>query len=63
MIITADGLPPMRYQYPLRVQMINYANVFRTAVLPLIGLLLLTLLAYKLMKSKRMQAWRASRRS
>ena len=62
-IITADGLPPMRYQYPLRVQMINYANVFRTAVLPLIGLLLLTLLAYKLMKSKRMQAWRASRRS
>ncbi len=61
-IITADGLPPMRYQYPLRVQMINYANVFRTAVLPLIGLLLLTLLAYKLMKSKRMQAWRASRR-
>ena len=62
-IITADGLPPMRYQYPLRVQMINYANVFRTAVLPLIGLLLLTLLAYKLMKSKRMQRWRASRRS
>ena len=62
-IITADGLPPLRYQYPLRVQMINYANVFRTAVLPLIGLLLLTLLAYKLMKSKRMQAWRASRRS
>lgn len=62
-IITADGLPPLRYQYPLRVQMINYANVFRTAVLPLIGLLLLTLLAYKLMKSKRMQAWRDSRRS
>lgn len=62
-IITADGLPPLRYQYPLRVQMINYANVFRTAVLPLIGLLLLTLLGYKLMKSKRMQAWRASRRS
>ena len=62
-IITADGLPPMRYQYPLRVQMINYANVFRTAVLPLVGLLLLILLVYKLMKSKRMQRWRASRRS
>ena len=62
-IITADGLPPLRYQYPLRVHMINYANVFRTAVLPLIGLLLLPLLGYKLMKSKRMQAWRASRRS
>ncbi|HEX2520303.1 MAG TPA: hypothetical protein VHK04_12255 [Castellaniella sp.] len=61
-IITAEGLPPLRYQYPLRVQMINYANIFRTAVGPLIGLLLLTLLAYKLMKSKRMQRWRESRR-
>ncbi|WP_090879996.1 hypothetical protein [Nitrosovibrio sp. Nv6] len=61
-IITAEGLPPLRYQYSLRVQMINYANIFRTAVGPLIGLLLLTLLGYKLMKSKRMERWRASRR-
>jgi hypothetical protein len=42
--------------------MINYANIFRTAVGPLIALLLLILLGYKLMKSKRMQRWRASRR-
>ena len=61
-IITAEGQPPLRYQYPLRVQMINYANIFRTAVGPLIGLLLLALFAYKLMKSKRVQRWRASRR-
>ena len=61
-IITAEGQPPLRYQYPLRVQMINYTNIFRAAVGPLIGLLLLTLLAYKLMKSKRVQRWRASRR-
>lgn len=61
-IITAEGMPPLRYQYPLRVQMINYANIFRTAVGPLIALLLLVLLGYKLMKSKRMQRWRASRR-
>ena len=61
-IITAEGLPPLRYQYPLRVQMINYGNIFRAAVGPLIGLLLLALLAYKLMKSKRVQRWRASRR-
>ena len=32
-------------------------------LLPLIALLVLTLLGYKLMKSKRMQRWRASRRS
>jgi hypothetical protein len=42
--------------------MINYANIFRTAVGPLIGLLLLALFAYKLLKSKRVQRWRASRR-
>ena len=62
-IITAEGLPPLRYQYPLRVQMVNYGNIFRTAVGPLIGLLLLSLLGYKLMKSKRMERWRARRRS
>jgi len=58
-IITAEGLPPLSYRYPLRVQMINYANIFRTAVGPLIGLLVLALLLYKLMKSKRMQRWRS----
>ncbi len=62
-IITAEGLPPLRYQYPLRVQMVNYGNIFRTAVGPLIGLLLLSLLGYKLMKSKRVERWRAQRRS
>jgi len=62
-IITAEGLPPLRYQYPLRVQMVNYANIFRTAVVPLIGLLLLALLIYKFMKSGRMQRWRSRPRS
>lgn len=61
--ITAEGTPPLRYQYPLRVQMINYANIFRTAVGPLIALLLLGLLGYKLMKSERVKRWRSSRGS
>ena len=60
-IITAEGHPPLSYRYPLRVQMINYAQIFRSAVGPLIGLLVLILLIYKLMKSKRMQRWRSSR--
>ena len=59
--ITAEGVPPLRYQYPLRVQMINYAEIFRAAVGPLIGLLLLAVLGYKLMKSRRVQRWRSSR--
>ena len=61
LFITAEGVPPLRYQYPLRVQMINYAEIFRAAVGPLIGLLLLAVLGYKLMKSPRVQRWRSSR--
>jgi hypothetical protein len=60
--ITGEAVPPVHYEYPLRVQMINYANIFRAAIAPLIALLLLTLLGYKLMKSQQVQDWRASRR-
>ena len=51
--ITGEAVPPVHYQYPLRVQMINYANIFRAAIGPLIALLLLSLLGYKLMKSEK----------
>ncbi|WP_097067904.1 hypothetical protein [Nitrosovibrio sp. Nv4] len=61
--ITGDSVPPVRYEYPLRVQMINYAKTFRTAIGPLIAALLLSFLAYKIMHSKRVRQWRASRRS
>ncbi|MDX9752193.1 hypothetical protein [Nitrosovibrio sp. Nv17] len=61
-LITAEGQPPLRFQYPLRVQMVNYAQLFRSAVGPLIILLILTLLGYKLMKSKRVQQWRETRK-
>lgn len=61
-VITAEGQPPLRFQYPLRVQMVDYAQLFRSAVGPLIVLLVLSLLGYKLMKSERVQQWRRSRR-
>ena len=61
--ITGDSVPPVRYEYSLRVEMINYAKTFRAAVGPLIGLLLLSLLAYKIMQSKRVRQWRDTRRS
>jgi len=60
--ITGEAVPPVHYEYSLRVQMINYANIFRAAIGPLIALLLLSLLGYKLMKSERVQVWRASTR-
>ncbi|MBA4141853.1 MAG: hypothetical protein H0X43_02375 [Nitrosospira sp.] len=61
--ITGEAVPPVYYQYPLRVEMINYAKTFRSAIGPLIGLLLLSLLAYKLMQSSRVKRWRSSRDS
>lgn len=61
LIITADGLSPLNYQ--LRVQMIDYSRLARSAVGPLIGLLLLALLAHQLVRSKRLRSWWSSLRS
>jgi hypothetical protein len=60
--ITGDSVPPVRYEYPLRVQMINYAKTFRAALGPLLAALLLSFMAYKIMNSKRVRQWRSSRR-
>ena len=61
--ITGEAVPPIHYRYPLRVQMINYENILRAAIGPLIVLLLLTLLGYKFMKSPQVQNWRDSKRT
>jgi len=60
--ITGDAVPPVHYQYPLRVRMINYTNIFRSAIGPLIVMMLLSLFAYKVVKSRRMRNWMDSRR-
>ena len=62
LVITSDGMPPMKYLYHLRVEMINYADVFRATIGPVVGLLLTTLIGYKLFKSKRFKNWMANRR-
>ena len=59
--ITAEGIPPLNYEYHLRVEMINYANVFRATIGPAVGLLLTTILGYKLIRSRRFREWIASR--
>jgi len=61
LVITADGMPPLKYVYHLRVEMINYAEVFRATIGPAVGLLLMTLIGYKLFKSKRFKNWLANR--
>ena len=63
-IITAEGQSPLRYQYLLRVQMIDYQKLVSSVVVPLIGVLLFTWLAYKLVKSRRtLRNWWAILRS
>lgn len=51
--VVAEGVPPLNYRYQLRVEMIDYANVFRAAIGPVVGILLLSLITYKVMKSRR----------
>jgi len=61
--VTAEGVPPLHYQYQLRVEMVNYANVFRSAIGPVVGLLLLTLIMYKVLRSRRLKSYMASRKN
>ena len=56
-IITAEGKNPLRYQYLLRVQMIDYQKLVLSIVEPLVGLLILAWLAYKIVKSKWLRSW------
>ena len=51
-IITAGGVSPSRYQYLLRVQMIDYQKLVNSVVLPLFGVLLLAWLGYKFLRSR-----------
>ena len=52
-----------RPQYLLRVHMIDYQKLMRSVVAPLIGVLLLGVLVYKLVRSKWLRNWWAVRRT
>jgi hypothetical protein len=56
-IITAEGRNPSRYQYLLRVQMIDYQKLVNSVVVPLLGVLLMAWLGYKLLRSKWLRNW------
>lgn len=63
LFIKGEGVPPVHYEYPLRVQMFNYQKFFSQAIGPTIALLLLIFIGYKFTKTKRVQNWLASRRT
>lgn len=62
LVVTAEGVQPLKYVYHLRVDMVNYAEVFRATIGPVVGLLLTVLIGYKLFRSKRFKDWLATRR-
>ena len=62
-IITAEGRNPSRYQYLLRVQMIDYQKLMRSVVVPLLGVLLCAWFGYKLLRSSWLRNWWAGVRS
>ena len=60
-IINGEAVPPVEYHYPLRVQMVNYSEVFQKVIGPTIALLVLIFVGYKLTKTKKVQNWLSSR--
>ena len=55
LFVTGEGVPPLHYEYPLRVQMTSYKDTFFTAVPYIITLLLLALFTDKLLKRRKIQ--------
>ncbi|MCH9637990.1 MAG: hypothetical protein K0U40_00705 [Betaproteobacteria bacterium] len=62
LVVTADGFPPLSYRYHLRVEMINYEQVFRASIGPVVGILLTLILGYKILRSRRFRNWLAAKR-
>ena len=58
LIITPEGFSPSSYL--LRVQQVDYGNLARKSLGPLILLLVLAIVLYELTKSKGFHRWRAS---
>ncbi len=56
-VVTAEGVPPLNYYYQLRVEMIDYGKVARTWAGPVIAILFLSWLMYKLIQSGRLRSW------
>lgn len=61
-VVTAEGIPPLVYQYRLRVEMVDYAKLIRASIAPVMGILLLFWLIYKLRLWQRLRKWTLARR-
>lgn len=56
-MVTAEGVPPLNYYYQLRVEMVDYGKLARTWAGPVVAILFLGWLIYKLVLSGRLKSW------
>lgn len=61
-VVMAEGVPPLKYQYRLRVEMVDYGKIIRASIAPLMGLLLIAWLTHRLKLIQRLRKWRESHR-
>lgn len=61
LIVTAEGLSPS--YYILRVQQVDYSQISRKAMGPIVVLLVLAVIVYEFSKTGRLRNWWASRRT
>ena len=61
LVVTAEGIPPLNYYYQLRVEMVDYAKIARAWIGPVLVILFLSWLLYKLIQSGRLRALFGSR--
>ena len=55
LFVTGEGVPPLHYEYPLRIQMTNYQDMFAKVIPFAVTILLLALLTDKFMKRRKSQ--------
>ncbi|PSJ18225.1 hypothetical protein [Nitrosomonas supralitoralis] len=55
LFVTGEGVPPLQYEYPLRIQMTDYKEAFFSAIPYIIAFLLIALFTDKLLKRRQIQ--------
>lgn len=54
-VVTAEGVPPLNYHYQLRVAMLDYGKLARSLLGPMIAMLILSWIAYRILQSRRVK--------
>ena len=54
LFVTGEGVPPLHYEYPIRVQLTNYKDLFFKYTPYLIAFILLALMTDKILKRRKM---------